>query len=379
MRYLRTDSGVIFARGVKAMFRKLFARSHTRHFFAWQVELTTRCPLRCRMCMRDSADHWATQDLSIEHLRQLTPYFKDVEAVVLEGWGESLLYPNLVDAIGLVKGAGARAGFVTSGWGLTRDYIEDLLKARTDFLGFSLSGATAGTHNAIRVNSEFPALLRAMEDLVKAKRDRHQEVPRLHIVFLMVRDNMREMVPLIDLAAEIGITEVVPINLIQVTSAWQDGERVFMQGEEEYEALLKEAEAKAREREVALRRPSLSSREVAVCDENPLRNLYISVDGEVSPCVFLNPPTPSPFRRIFCGREYLIDKVSFGNIFREDFATIWKSSPYVAFRNSWQAKKKWFDELYSPLSWGTPRRRVGDGASPMAPVPCRSCYKSLGL
>jgi MoaA/NifB/PqqE/SkfB family radical SAM enzyme len=193
------------------------------------------------MCMRDSADHWATQDLSIEHLRQLSPYFKDVEAVVLEGWGESLLYPHLVEAIGLVKGAGARAGFVTSGWGLTRDYIEDLLNARIDFMGFSLAGATAGTHNAIRVNSEFPALLRAMEDLVKAKRDRHQEVPRLHIVFLMVRDNMREVVPLIDLAAETGITEVVPINLIQVTSAWQDGERVFMQGEEEYEAPLKEA------------------------------------------------------------------------------------------------------------------------------------------
>jgi len=329
--------------------------------------------------MRDSTDHWATQDLGIEHLRQLSPCFKDVEAVVLEGWGESLLYPNLIEAIGLVKGAGARAGFVTSGWGLTRDYIEDLLNARIDFMGFSLAGATAGTHNAIRVNSEFAKVVQAMESLVKAETDRRQELPRLHIVFLMVRDNMREVVPLIEFAAEVGITEVVLINLIQVTSPWQDGQRVFMQAGEEYEALLEEAEAKAREREIALRRPSLSCRDVAVCDEDPLRNLYISVDGEVSPCVFLNPPMPSPFKRLFYGREYLIDKVSFGNILREDFARIWKSLPYVAFRNSWQAKKKWFDELYSPFAWEAPWRRAGGGTGPLPPAPCQSCYKSLGL
>jgi len=361
------------------VFRRLFAQSHTRRFSAWQVELTTRCPLRCRMCMRDSADHWATQDLSIHRFRQLAPYFKDVESVVLEGWGEPLLYPDLVEAIGLVKGAGARAGFVTSGWGLTRDYIEDLLKARVDFMGFSLSGATAETHNAIRVNSEFPGVVQAMAGLVKAKRDRHQELPRLHIVFLMVRDNIREVVPLVDLASEIGITEVVLINLIQVTSVWQDGQRVFMQGEEEYEALLSDADAKARATKIRLGRPSLSCRDVAVCDENPLRNLYISVDGEVAPCVYLNPPTSSPFRRIFSGREYRVDKVGFGNLFEEDFAAIWDGVKYAEFRNSWEAKKRWFEGLYPPLPWGAPRRRAGGGASPMPPAPCQSCYKSLGL
>ena len=364
---------------MKAVFRKLFSPSHTRRFSAWQVELTTRCPLRCRMCMRDSAEHWATQDLSIDRFRQLAPNFKDVESVVLEGWGEPLLYPDLVEAIGLVKGAGARAGFVTSGWGLTKNYIEDLLKAGVDFMGFSLSGASAATHNAIRVNSEFPRVVEALAGLVQAKRDTHRELPRLHIVFLMVRDNMREVVSLVDLAAEIGITEVVLINLIQVTSAWQDRQRVFMEGEEEYEALLEEAEARARARGIGLRRPSLSCRDVAVCDEDPLRNLYIAVDGEVAPCVHLNPPTSSPFRRIFCGAEYLIDKVRFGNILQGDFATIWENARYVEFRNRWQAKKRWFEEVYSPIPWGAPRRRAGGGMNPEPPEPCRTCYKSLGL
>ena len=55
-------------------------------------------------------------------------------------------------------------------------------------------------------------------------------------------------------------------------------------------------------------------------------NLYISAEGEVSPCVYLYPPLPSPFKRIFCGKEYWIEKVSFGNIFRDSFSAIWNQA-----------------------------------------------------
>ena len=57
--------------------------------------------------------------------------------------------------------------------------------------------------------------------------------------------------------------------------------------------------------------PSLPT-DVSLCDENPLKNLYISSDGEVSPCVYLYPPLPSPFKRIFCEQGILdVRKVEF--------------------------------------------------------------------
>jgi hypothetical protein len=46
---------------------------------------------------------------------------------------------------------------------------------------------------------------------------------------------------------------------------------------EGYEGLLKEAEIKAKELKIKLRRPSLSPDDVPVCEENPLKNLYISI------------------------------------------------------------------------------------------------------
>ncbi len=58
-----------------------------RTFSAWQIELTTRCPLKCVMCARAGADSVAPRDMSISDLRKIAPYMKSVEAVVLEGLG----------------------------------------------------------------------------------------------------------------------------------------------------------------------------------------------------------------------------------------------------------------------------------------------------
>ncbi len=80
-------------------------------------------------------------------------------------------------------------------------------------------------------------------------------------------------------------------------------------------------------------------------------------DGEVSPCVYLYPPLPSPFKRIFCGKEYWIEKVSFGNIFRDPFSAIWNGTHYEEFRNRFIEREKEFRELYLSL-WDSPKIRL---------------------
>jgi MoaA/NifB/PqqE/SkfB family radical SAM enzyme len=67
----------------KGFLRKLFSSAQESLFFAWQVELTTRCPLRCRMCIRDSSADWNTRDMSIDDFKKVAPYFKNIENVVL--------------------------------------------------------------------------------------------------------------------------------------------------------------------------------------------------------------------------------------------------------------------------------------------------------
>ena len=314
--------------------------------------------------------------MALADFKKIVPYLKDVENVVLEGWGESLLHKDLIECIQLIKMEGARAGFVTSGVGLDEEYVHKLSLVRLDFIGFSLSGATARTHNRIRVNSDFDKLIESI-NLFKDLSAGGAYKPKMHIVYLMLKDNIEEVPLLPDLAREIGIEEIVLINIIQITNAWQEEQKAFSCNENEpYKEILKEAERKAKSMGIVLIESALFSHEVAVCSENPLKNLYISVDGEVSPCVHLYPATPSTFKRIFCGQEHALEKVSFGNIFKESFESIWDRKEYVEFRNKLAQRKQRADEIYRAL---LEPKKADPISLPEPPDPCKTCHKMLGV
>ena len=58
--------------------------------------------------------------MKLEDFRKISEYLSKAENIVLQGWGEPLLYENLIDAVRIVKEKGARPGFVTSGSALGR-------------------------------------------------------------------------------------------------------------------------------------------------------------------------------------------------------------------------------------------------------------------
>jgi len=365
---------------LKGLWKKIFPGSPAKKFSAWQVELTSRCPLKCKMCSRAAYKDFFSKDMNLGDFQKLLPYFSEVEAVVLEGWGESLLHKNLLDCIGWVKEKGPRAGFVTSGKGLNESLISELLKVGVDFMGFSLSGATPATHNAIRVNSDLEELQENILTLQEMKARRNLVNPQLHIVYLMLKENIREVPALIQLARDLGIKEVVLIHLIHVSNSYQEEQRVFGEnGVEPFERILEAAQAKAREWKIELQCPSLSIGEVPICGENPLRNLYISADGEVSPCVYLNPPVPTPFKRIFQGKEFPIEKVSFGNIFQKPFQEIWQNPQYEEFRACLSRRHENMQEMIGALWDSEKRKNLESFSLPPPPIPCRTCYKMEGF
>jgi MoaA/NifB/PqqE/SkfB family radical SAM enzyme len=366
---------------IEKVLKKVFSLRRRRPFSAWQVELTTRCPLRCRMCIRTESDDWQYQDMAFDQFEKILPYLKDVETVILEGWGESLLYGNLPECVRRVKREGCQVGFVTSGIGLTRDRMSGLIEEGLDFVGFSVSGTRTETHDGIRVNSHLPNLIETIRMFQEERAVRNLDRPRFHMVFLMVRKNIQEVPGVPAFAREVGIEEVVLTNICHMINTWQEKQRVFVWEEKksEYETLVKEAESNARRLKVKLSRPSLSPRDVPVCDENPLRNLYISAEGEVSPCVYLFPALPSPFRRIFCSREYRVDRVSFGNIFESPFPAIWNVGGYQHFRDRFNERQRKFNDLYYSL-WGDARMKdARENTLPSPPEPCQTCHKILGI
>ena len=232
-------------------------------------------------------------------------------------------------------------------------------------------------HNAIRVNSDFNALVTSIKTVKRLSVENPLQKPRIHIVYLMLKDNVHEIPMLLDLAHEIGIGEIVLLNIIQVTSRAQDRQKAFTCEEGSlYKNIMKEAEDKARKLKISLSMPAVFPQDVAVCSENPLDNLYISVDGEVSPCVYLYPPVSSPFTRIYCDTEHPTPHVSFGNIFNEPFESIWNRKEYQEFRDAFIFRQKRWEEAYVSL---LEMRRLENTPIPQPPPQCRTCHKMLEL
>jgi MoaA/NifB/PqqE/SkfB family radical SAM enzyme len=366
---------------IDKILKKFIRREKGKSFSAWQIELTTRCPLRCKMCIRRESKDWQYQDMPLENFNKILPYLKDVEHVILEGWGESLLYEDLAECIRLVKKEGPQVGFVTCGKGLTENRASELVKAGLDFVGFSIAGTTPETHDAIRVNSHLPEIFNAIHLFKEEKLRQRLDRPKMHLVFLMLKDNISEVPAVPSFAVDTGIQDVILTNICHCINVWQEKHRLFVweKGENEYEEIVKQAEANAKKLNIRLKRPSLFAIDVPVCEENPLRNLYISAGGEVSPCVYLYPPLPSPFKRIFCSQTYLVEKMSFGNLFRESFPAIWDSENYKNFRNRFTKREEKIKEAYLSFWDKTPMKHVEETAFPQPPESCRTCHKMLGV
>ena len=362
---------------------------------AWQIEITSRCSLRCVMCPKTAGGTKKPAEMSLGEFGRILPCLPGAEHVVLEGWGESTLHPHLIEIVKLVHSrqaygqdarAGAvrerctKAGFVTGGAGLNEEIIDGLIEAGLDFIGFSLAGATPRTHEAIRKGSDLRRLLGLIKYLLDLKGGGRDRPPKVHIVFVLLKSNIEELPLLVRLAAEIGVPEVNLINAVHLSNRAQDEQRVFAYegGEAPYGPVLAEAERLARRLGVRLRIPGLVAREAAVCEENPLGNLYVSAEGEISPCVFLAPPVGggAPFRRFFRGDAHFIEKVSFGNVFREPFKDIWENGAYEAFRRSFQRRLEAVEEAREAIFT---LRQPKHSSLPEAPLPCRTCHKLYGL
>jgi MoaA/NifB/PqqE/SkfB family radical SAM enzyme len=366
---------------IEKIFRRFIRAKREKAFSAWQIELTTRCPLRCKMCIRTEGRDWQYQDMAFEDFKKILPYLKDTENVILEGWGESLLYKDLANCIRMIKKEGPQVGFVTCGKGLTKNQASELIQAGLDFVGFSIAGTTPETHDAIRVNSHLPEISSAIHLFNEEKLRQRLDRPKMHLVFLMLKDNISEVPAVPSFALEMGIKEVILTNICHCINDWQEKHRLFLweEGENEYETIVKQAEINAKKLSVRLKRPSLSAMNVPVCEENPLRNLYVSAEGEVSPCVYLSPPLSSPFKRIFCSKEYWVERVSFGNIFEESFQAIWNNENYKNFRNRFRKREEKFKEAYLSFWDKTPMKHLEETSFPESPEPCQTCHKMLGV
>jgi MoaA/NifB/PqqE/SkfB family radical SAM enzyme len=306
-----------------------------------QVEVTGACNLRCRMCLVRYAPAVGRGEgaLSYEQFLELVDSLPELRKLTLQGLGEPLLSPHLTDMVRHAAARGIAVGFNSNGTLLSRAKAEELIEAGLGWLHVSLDGATAETYEDVRHGTDFKPhpgqferVVRNLRGLVAARSAAGSARPRIELVFVAMRRNVRELPALVRLAADIGVDELFVQNLSHTFSdtdpagayadirAYADEEALFGDhAEQEMRAAFLDAREAADELGLALRLPQLDERERARGEPGcswPWDSAYVTHQGVVQPCCMVMGS----------------DRAQMGRLGEQRFEEIWAGNAYQDFR-----------------------------------------------
>lgn len=185
------------------------------------IELTTRCNLKCDMCVKQNGIGGVPDGSMTDQIFEaLTPAFPHLDAVVLNGIGESLLHPELETFIQRAKALlpeQAWVGFQSNGMALTDQRAASLVDAGLDRICLSIDTVSDDSFRAIRSGGEMSGILAAVSSLNKAKLRGNGRDLRIGIEFVLMRNNLAELPGVIRWAGRNGadfaiVTQLLPYH-----------------------------------------------------------------------------------------------------------------------------------------------------------------------
>ena len=274
---------------------------------AIDLEPNNYCNLRCPHCQ---VTHWSkpATRLTEESFCRIADQFPHLRIVKLQGMGEPLLNRHFLDMLRAGERREMNLRFTTNGMLCDEKTAEQLATLTNTRIIFSMDGATPEVFESIRVGSDFEKIRSNISRLIEARGNRKQ--PEICFWTVVTKMNEHQLRDILLLAKELCVDQVTFQTFL---SNW--GKQDFDSQVDPMRVssdVMADAEQFASEQGVELR----------VCTDNfltkdkpcywPWRSTYIAANGDVIPCCVVADS----------------DVVKMGNVFEQDFKTIWNSREY---------------------------------------------------
>lgn len=184
------------------------------------AEITTRCNLRCRMCVKQAEGCRIPEgDMPAGVFEGLVSCLPHLDALVLNGIGEPLLHPRLPEMVRTARRhmrPDADIGFQTNGLPLTPQLARELVDAGVDRICLSVDSLATATREVLHGGADAGSVGRAADMLREAANGRARPL-RLGVEFVLMRDNADELPDVVRWAAARGasffiVTHVLPYD-----------------------------------------------------------------------------------------------------------------------------------------------------------------------
>ncbi len=323
------------------------------------VELTTRCNLACRTCVRNAWDEPLGQ-MSLALFRDLIQGLREAAkpppgapplTLVFAGYGEPTVHPDLLEILRLSKDLGARVEIVTNGTRVDAELARGLIDLGVDRVWYSVDAVTPERYAAIRRGGHLAEVSDHIRQLYHERLRARQILPEIGLAFVAMRSNVGELPGLYRLAMAVHASDVQVTNLLPHTpdmldeilyrrsigmgrySRSHEVPRVHlprMDFDETTGSALLSLLGHADNLDLAGADPATQS---DYCPFVQGGATAIRWDGEVSPCTPLLHAHPV----FVASRWKQVKHASYGNVAERPLADIWNAEPYAAFRRKVQA------------------------------------------
>ncbi|MBI5234059.1 MAG: SPASM domain-containing protein [Deltaproteobacteria bacterium] len=280
-----------------------------------QIEITNVCNLRCKMCAQ-ATDKWRKdvppKTLSLAGFKEIIDQIPYINMALMNGVGEPLLNPNLVDMIDYAHSKGINTQFFTNATLLSPEMsrrlinVEGLMRIRV-----SLDAGTAEKFDEIRKGASFVSVCENIAGFIKIRAELGRKRPEIVVCLVPMKENIRDIPSLISTLANIGVKAlsigVLLTNQDTGTEPVSAEDIVLIEGYVEM--------AKAKGINLTYRKEAPNKGPHTRTCAAPWTYVFVNVAGWINPCCFS-----------------FVDKGTyFGNIHEKSLREIWNSDGYKAF------------------------------------------------
>ncbi|MBI5892280.1 MAG: radical SAM protein [Deltaproteobacteria bacterium] len=293
-----------------------------------EVEITTRCHLKCTHCEHTYWSDEHNRDLTFEEYKHILSQFPNLWWINTTGEGSSFLNKDFVRMLEYTKSKGIFIKFVESFTNLTEEQMETIIKVGVERLYVSMEGATAETYEKIRIGASFNKVIENLKTFRELKKKLRSPLPEVSYRYVVMKENYHELPDFVRLIKSLDLGNT--INVVGTLDFDEIKHLSIKERQEHIEELLRIADDLDMDTPIGdtITQPPITR---CTCWVQP----YIMIGGYIMPCCGV----------MMANRRTFLRENALGNIFEAPFKEIWNSPRYKALREGMTKSKGPLDPM----------------------------------
>jgi MoaA/NifB/PqqE/SkfB family radical SAM enzyme len=190
---------------------RLMGGFFAHRFIHCNLQVTYRCNFQCAICDFWKEKHEAAAELTVAQIGEIGRKLNSLGTLIVSlAGGEPLIREDVVPIIDAVRRANHFPILITNGWFVTETLARDMFRAGLQEVSVSIDYRDPAKHDAQRGRAgAWEQGIRALEMFNRARPDPRR---RVHMISVLMDDNLADVEPLIHLSRDLGVTYMVNLH-----------------------------------------------------------------------------------------------------------------------------------------------------------------------